>query len=66
MARSNRSHAAQPMKRLLLALACLAALTGCIPIGFRASTQSIVPPAWSAIATPAPAPAPRPASIAAH
>jgi hypothetical protein len=53
------------MKRLL-ALACLAALTGCIPIGFRASTQSIVPPAWSAIATPAPAPAPGPASIAAH
>jgi hypothetical protein len=47
------------MKRLL-ALACLAALTGCIPIGFRASTQWIVPPAWSAIAVPAQA------SIAAH
>jgi hypothetical protein len=48
-----------PMKRIL-ALACLmaiTALTGCIPIGFRASTQSIVPPAWAAIASPAPAPA---------
>lgn len=44
------------MKRLL-ALASLAALTGCIPIGFRASTQSVVPPAWAAIGTPSPAPA---------
>jgi hypothetical protein len=43
-----------PMKRLL-ALACLAALTGCIPIGFRASTQSIVPSVSTGAAAPAPA-----------
>jgi hypothetical protein len=41
-----------PMKRLL-ALACLAALAGCIPIGFRASTQMIVPTAWTGAAAPA-------------
>jgi hypothetical protein len=45
------------MKRLL-ALACLAALTGCIPIGFRASTQSIVPAAWTSVAAQAPPDAP--------
>jgi len=51
-----------PMKRLVIALTLLA-LAGCIPIGFKAQTQLIVPSvALPASRTEVPSPQPSPAS----